>query len=94
MPMIKVSRRAAEHVIFDAMYEKYIARQEGNISEMRQNQNVKIPANFDYKTVRALSNEEEIEKLEKTRPETIHQASRIPGITPTSVLAILEKIKK
>ena len=63
--MIKISRRAAEHVIFDAMYEKYIARQEGNISEMRQNQNVRIPANFDYKTVRALSNEE-VEKLEKT----------------------------
>ena len=93
MPMIKVSRRAAEHVIFDAMYEKYIARQEGNISEMRQNQNVRIPANFDYKTVRALSNEE-AEKLTQTRPETLHQASRIPGITPTSVLAILEKIKK
>ena len=91
--MIKISRRAAEHVIFDAMYEKYIARQEGNISEMRQNQNVKIPANFDYKTVRALSNEE-VEKLAQTKPETLHQASRIPGITPTSVLAILEKIKK
>lgn len=91
--MIKISRRAAEHVIFDAMYEKYIARQEGNISEMRQNQNVKIPANFDYKTVRALSNEE-VEKLTQTEPETLHQASRIPGITPTSVLAILEKIKK
>ena len=91
--MIKVSRRAAEHVIFDAIYEKYIARQEGNISEMRQNQNVRIPANFDYKTVRALSNEE-VEKLTQTKPETLHQARRIPGVTPTSVLAILEKVKK
>ena len=90
---VKISRRAAEHVIFDAMYEQYIVRQQSNIEEMKQNQNVKIPANFDYKTIRALANEE-IEKLEKTRPETIHQASRIPGITPTSVLAILEKIKK
>ena len=90
---VKVSRRATEHVIFDAMYEKYIARQEGNIAEMQQNQNVRIPANFDYKTVRALSNEE-VEKLTQTKPETLHQASRIPGITPTSVLAILEKIKR
>jgi tRNA U34 5-carboxymethylaminomethyl modifying enzyme MnmG/GidA len=39
-----------------------------------------------------LSNEE-IEKLEKTKPETIHQASRIPGITPTCLFAILSKLK-
>ena len=88
-----ISRRAKEHILFDAMYEKYIARQQSNIEEMRQNQNVKIPTNFNYRSIKALSNEE-IEKLEKTKPETIHQASRISGITPTSVLAILEKIKK
>lgn len=88
-----ISRRAKEHILFNAMYERYITRQQNNIEEMQQNQNIKIPANFDYKTVRALSNEE-VEKLEKTKPETLHQASRIPGITPTSILAILEKIKK
>ena len=88
-----ISRRAKEHILFDAMYEKYIIRQQSNIEEMKQNQNVKIPTNFDYRSVKSLSNEE-VEKLEKTRPETIHQASRISGITPTSVLAILERIKK
>ena len=88
-----ISRRTKEHILFDAMYEKYIIRQQSNIEEMRQNQNIKIPAHFDYKSIKSLSNEE-VEKLEKTRPETIHQTSRIPGITPTSILAILEKIKK
>ena len=88
-----ISRRAKEHVLFDTMYEKYIVRQQSNIEEMKQNQNIKIPANFDYMSVKALSNEE-VEKLEKTKPETLHQASRISGITPTSILAILEKIKK
>ena len=88
-----ISRRAKEHILFNAMYEKYIVRQQNNIEEMKQNQNIKIPANFNYKNVKALSNEE-VEKLEKTKPETLHQASRIPGITPTSILAILEKIKK
>ena len=88
-----ISRRAKEHILFDAMYEKYIVRQQSNIEEMKQNQDIKIPADFDYRSVKSLSNEE-VEKLEKTRPETIHQASRISGITPTSVLAILEKIRK
>ena len=88
-----ISRRAKEHILFDAMYEKYIVRQQNNIEEMKQHQDIKIPINFDYKSIKSLSNEE-IEKLEKTRPETIHQASRISGITPTSILAILEKIRK
>lgn len=90
---VNISRRSREHILFDAMYEKYITRQKNNIEEMKQNQGIKISTNFDYKSIKSLSNEE-IEKLEKTKPETIHQASRIPGVTPTSVLAILEKIKK
>ena len=88
-----IPRRAKENVLFDAMYEKYITRQQSNIEEMKQNQDIKIPQNFDYKLIKSLSNEE-IEKLEKMRPETIHQASRMSGITPASIFAILEKIKK
>ena len=88
-----MSRRAKEHIVFDSIYEKYILRQQSSIEEMKQHQGIKIPANFDYRSIKSLSNEE-IEKLEKTRPETIHQASRITGVTPTSILAILEKIKK
>ena len=88
----KLSRRAKENVLFDAMYEKYIARQQSNIEEMQQSKNVKIPADFDYCSVGSLSNEE-VEKLKKALPETLYQASRISGITPTSVFAILEKFK-
>ena len=88
-----MSRRAKEHIVFDSIYEKYILRQQSSIEEMKQHQGIKIPTNFDYRSIKSLSNEE-IEKLEKTRPETIHQASRITGVTPTSILAILEKIKK
>ena len=89
--MADISRRAKEHLIFDCLYENYIVRQYSNIEEMKKNQSVKIPDGFNYKDLRTLSNEE-IEKLERTKPETIHQASRISGITPTSILAILNKI--
>ncbi len=88
-----ISRRAKENILYDALYEKYAVRQISNIEEMRQNQTIKIPMSFNYKSVGCLSNEE-VEKLQASRPETIYQASRIPGITPASVLAILEKIKK
>ena len=86
-----ISRRAKENLIFTSLYENYISRQYSNIEEMKKNQSVKIPENFNYKELRTLSNEE-VEKLEKAKPETIHQASRISGITPTSILAILNKI--
>ena len=87
-----ITRRAKENAIFDAIYEKYIVRQQSNIDEMKQNQNIKIPANFNYENIGCLSNEE-LEKLKKTKPETIHQASKIAGITPASIFAILEKLK-
>ena len=89
----KFSRRAKERVLFDAMYSTYIDRQNASIDEMKHNQSVKIPQDFDYNSVGSLSNEE-LEKLKLVKPETIYQASRISGITPTSVLAILEKLKK
>ena len=87
-----IERRVKENVLFDAMYEKYINLQKSNIEEMKQNMDIKIPIDFDYRKLNCLSNEE-IEKLEKTKPETIHQASRIPGITPTCLFAILSKLK-
>lgn len=89
----QISRRAKENVLYDAMYKHYIIRQMSNIEEMQRNQAVRIPLNFSYKSIGCLSNEE-IEKLQASCPETIYQASRIPGITPASILAILENIKK
>ena len=87
-----LTRRAKENIIFDSLYDKYAMRQQTNIEEMRRNQHIKIPVDFNYRNIKCLSNEE-VEKLERTMPETMHQLSRIAGITPTSVFAILEKIK-
>ena len=52
-----------------------------------------MDVDFDYNAVRGLSNEE-CEKLQAVRPETIGQASRIPGVTPAAISLLLVHIKK
>jgi tRNA uridine 5-carboxymethylaminomethyl modification enzyme len=53
----------------------------------------KIPKNFDYKNIAGLS-KEIVEKLSMVRPETIGQASRIPGITPAAISMILVAVSR
>ena len=53
---------------------------------------VKIPANFDYKKVKGLSNEL-VQKLSSIKPESIAQANRIPGMTPAAVSLLIIYLK-
>jgi tRNA uridine 5-carboxymethylaminomethyl modification enzyme len=52
-----------------------------------------LPAELDYNAVHGLSNEVS-EKLQSVRPETIGQATRIPGITPAAISLLLIHLKK
>ena len=52
-----------------------------------------ISEDFDYGAVRGLSSEVR-EKLERTKPDTIGQASRIPGMTPAAISLLLVHLKK
>ena len=54
---------------------------------MRRDSRVWLPAALDYGTVPGLSNEM-VERLMKARPETLDQASRIPGVTPAALSAL------
>lgn len=76
----------------DKFYAGYIARNEREIENYKRDADVKIPANFDYKSMPGLTNEL-IEKLTKTRPENIAALSRIPGMTPAGIVVVLRKIK-
>lgn len=73
-------------------YAGYIDRQVQDIEKIRKNENIKIPLDFDY-NISGLSTEI-IQKLEKIRPHTIAQASRISGVTPAAISLLLIKIKK
>ena len=81
-----------EQLEIEAKYRGYLQRQEADIAAFRKDESLKIPRNIDYKKIGGLSNEV-IMKLSKVRPETLGAASRISGITPAAVTAVLGYIK-
>ena len=74
-------------------YEGYIKRQQEEIDKFKKSENLKIPFDLDYQNLSGLSNEAR-EKLSKIRPLSIGQASRISGITPASISAIMINLKR
>ena len=83
----------AEQVEIQAKYAGYIDRQVSEIERQRKHEETAIPTDFDYKIVKGLSAEVE-QKLSDTRPTTIGQASRIPGVTPAAISLLLVYLKK
>lgn len=69
-------------------YSGYIDRERQIADKLRRLEDVRIADRFDYSTIKALSTEAR-QKLEKHRPETIGEASRIPGISPSDVNMLL-----
>ena len=71
----------------DALYAPYLDRQKREWEVVRRDSGVWIPPSLDYATVPGLSNEM-VERLAAAAPETLDQASRIPGITPAALSAL------
>lgn len=69
-------------------YDGYIARERLVADKLRRLEEIKLPANIDYSTLKSISTEGR-QKLEKHRPPTIGAASRIPGISPSDVNILL-----
>ncbi len=81
-----------EAVEIDARYSGYIKRQMADIEVFKKDEKLKISANIDYTKIGGLSNEM-VAKLSRIRPSTIGEASRISGVTPAAIMAILGYIK-
>ena len=71
----------------DILYAPYIARQDREWAAVQSDVRIRIPDQLDFSKVPGLSNEA-VERLQKARPETIDQASRIHGITPAALAAL------
>ena len=69
-------------------YEGYLKQQDREVEKLRKAESKRIPADLDYSSMPGLSREI-VEKLTRVRPESIAQASRIPGITPASISILL-----
>jgi tRNA uridine 5-carboxymethylaminomethyl modification enzyme len=86
-------RREDLHSIESSIkYEGYMKQQDRDVARMRKAESRRIPADLDYSTMAGLSLEM-VEKLSRVRPESIAQASRIPGVTPASVSIVLFHIE-
>ena len=88
-----VAPEVAEQVAIQVKYAGYIERQQTEINRANRYENYPLTVGFDYSTVQGMSNEVK-EKLQKHQPETLGQASRIPGMTPAAVSLLLVYLKK
>lgn len=77
----------------DARYAPYLQRQEAELRDVRANEQIPLPENIEYSKIAGLSNEM-VERLQASRPETLAAASRIRGITPAAVAAILVQARR
>ena len=76
----------------EALYDRYLVRQQLDIERFRKDEKKRINPNINYKKISGLSNENK-EKLMKARPETLGHAQRIDGITPAAIGLIISHIK-
>jgi len=77
----------------DGRYAPYVDRQAAELRDLAANERIGIPATLDYKSIAGLSNEM-VERLTASRPDTLAAASRIRGITPAALAAILVHAKR
>ncbi|MBP6940190.1 MAG: tRNA uridine-5-carboxymethylaminomethyl(34) synthesis enzyme MnmG [Syntrophorhabdaceae bacterium] len=88
-----IKEEIAYQVELDVKYRGYTDRQQDVVRKMKRLENSKIPHDTKYEEVSGLSREV-IERFTKIRPLSLGQASRIPGVTPASITALMVHFKK
>ena len=82
------SKESIEQAAIQVKYDVYIEKEKELVKKMSQLEELEIPESFDYKKIASLGNEAR-EKLNKIRPRTLGQASRISGINPSDVQILM-----
>jgi tRNA uridine 5-carboxymethylaminomethyl modification enzyme len=77
----------------DVRYRGYVERQEADIRTLRREAAARLPETLDYTEIAGLSTELR-QKLERSRPADLAAASRIPGMTPAALAAVLGHVRK
>ena len=77
----------------DAFYAPYLARQDAELSVLRTSESLRLTRDFPYSEVPGLSNEM-VERLSASRPESMAAASRVQGVTPAALAALLVHAKR
>ncbi|HRC26409.1 MAG TPA: tRNA uridine-5-carboxymethylaminomethyl(34) synthesis enzyme MnmG, partial [Alphaproteobacteria bacterium] len=85
--------KIAQQIRVDALYAGYMDRHDSDIAAFRRDEALELPSTLDYRTIGSLSTEVRT-KLEAARPATLGAASRIPGVTPAAMVALLRHVRK
>lgn len=81
-----------EQLSIDARYRGYLTRQDADIHAFQRDEQLALPVDLDYRAIGSLSTEI-VQKFERVKPATIGAASRIPGVTPAAVVALLRYVR-
>ncbi|WOE75446.1 tRNA uridine-5-carboxymethylaminomethyl(34) synthesis enzyme MnmG [Alterisphingorhabdus coralli] len=92
-PDLACEAELADEITEDARYAPYLKRQDAELRDIRNSERISLPDDLDYSALPGLSNEM-IDRLTAARPETLAAASRIRGITPAALSAILVHAKR
>ena len=87
----KLDQEVLDQTEIQIKYKGYIEKEKANADKLQRLEDIKIPDNFDYNPLASLSHEAK-EKLNKIRPSTLSQASRISGIKPSDISVLLVKM--
>ncbi len=82
-----------EQIEIESVYSSYLERQRADIDDFKREEGLIIPKTTNFKDVGSLSNEV-VEKLTKIKPPTLGAASRVSGVTPAAIIAIMRYLKK
>ena len=89
----KLRGEILEQIEIEVKYEGYIQRQADQVKKFDKLEDQQIPVDFDYLRIRSLSAEGK-EKLSKVKPESVGQASRISGITPSDISVLMVYLRR
>nr|WP_262915534.1 hypothetical protein [Niabella ginsengisoli] len=87
-PLKNFSKEEIEQAAIQIKYDTYIEKEKEIVTRMSEMENLSIPDSFDYSKLSSLGNEAK-EKLNRIRPRTLGQASRISGINPSDVQILM-----
>lgn len=90
---LNTPERARHYVTTQARYKGYLVRQQREIRQLEAEAEIRFPKNLDFNGIGGLSSEMK-ERFERARPENFGAAQRIPGVTPSALMAVLAHVKQ
>ena len=88
-----ITKDVVEQIEIESQYLGYLDRQRDDINDFKKEERLLLPKDLNYNSVGSLSNEI-VEKLSAIRPPTLGAASRVSGVTPAAIIALLRFVKK